>query len=56
MNRTAAVPRHLGMLAFADSYRFPHFLPPQWSLRWWSFLLSQGNLADSMVLSFVIAG
>ena len=46
---------NLVMLAFSDTYFFPAFLPPQWSLRWWGFVLGQGNLADSMVLSFVVA-
>jgi len=46
---------NLVMLAFSDTYFFPAFLPPQWSLRWWGFVLSQGNLADSMVLSFLVA-
>lgn len=46
---------NLVMLAFSDTYFFPAFLPPEWSLRWWGFVLSQGNLANSMFLSFVIA-
>ena len=46
---------HLAMLAFADTYFYPSFLPARPSLKWWGFVLSQDNLASSMVLSFAIA-
>ncbi|WP_459477431.1 ABC transporter permease [Clostridium saccharoperbutylacetonicum] len=46
---------NLAMLAFADSYQYPTFLPEALSFKWWNFVLSQDNLAGAMVLSFVIA-
>ena len=46
---------NLVMLAFADNYQYPSFLPQGLSFKWWSFVLSQDNLAGAMVLSFVIA-
>lgn len=46
---------NLVMLAFADSYQYPEFLPKVLSFRWWTFVLSQDNLAGAMILSFIIA-
>lgn len=46
---------NLVMLAFADNYQYPTFFPKEFSFRWWSFVLSQDNIASSMVMSFVIA-
>lgn len=43
------------MLAFSEEYRYPSFLPSALSLKWWAFVLSQKNLAGSMVLSFIVA-
>jgi putative spermidine/putrescine transport system permease protein len=46
---------NLCMLAFADSYEYPSFLPNALSLKWWKFVFSQGNLLSSMTISFVLA-
>lgn len=46
---------NLVMLAFADEYMYPKFLPSALSLKWWHFVLSQKNLVGSMVLSFIVA-
>lgn len=46
---------NLVMLAFSDEYAYPSFLPSALSLKWWTFVLSQKNLASSMALSFIIA-
>ncbi|MBC2581501.1 ABC transporter permease [Clostridium sp. DJ247] len=46
---------NLAMLAFADNYQYPSFFPQAFSFKWWSFVLSQDNLAWSMILSFIIA-
>jgi putative spermidine/putrescine transport system permease protein len=46
---------NLAMLAFSDTYFYPAFMPPKLSLKWWGFVLSQNNLADSMLLSFAVA-
>lgn len=46
---------NLVMLAFADNYQYPAFLPDALSFKWWSFVLSQDNLAGAMIMSFVIA-
>lgn len=46
---------NLVMLAFAENYQYPSFLPQGLSFKWWSFVLSQDNLAGAMVLSFIIA-
>lgn len=46
---------NLAMLAFADEYMYPTFFPSALSLKWWQFVLSQKNLAGSMILSFIVA-
>ncbi|HEY8805456.1 MAG TPA: ABC transporter permease subunit, partial [Clostridium sp.] len=46
---------NLAMLAFADKYQYPSFLPQAFSFKWWSFVLNQDNLAGAMVSSFLIA-
>ena len=46
---------NLVMLAFSDSYLYPKFFPSALSLKWWQFVLSQKNLAGSMLLSFIVA-
>jgi len=46
---------NLFMLAFADSYEYPGFLPEILSLKWWNFVLSQGNLVSAILTSFVVA-
>jgi len=46
---------NLVMLAFSDEYTYPSFLPSALSLKWWTFVLSQKNLASSMALSFLVA-
>ncbi len=46
---------NLVMLAFSDSYLYPKFFPSALSLKWWQFVLSQNNLAGSMLLSFIVA-
>jgi len=46
------------MIAFADRYMYAEsqrFLPPAFSLKWWTFVLSQKNLVSSISLSFIVA-
>jgi len=46
------------MIAFADKYLYvenPRYFPAALSLEWWRFVLTQKNLASSIVLSFVVA-
>ncbi|WP_028563579.1 ABC transporter permease [Paenibacillus pinihumi] len=46
---------NLAVLAFSDQWRYPDMLPQHWSLRWWSFVLGQDDIAKSIGLSFLIA-
>lgn len=43
------------MLAFADTYQVPHVLPTKFGFQWWKFILSQPDLIQSILNSFVIA-
>lgn len=46
---------NLGILAFANKYDYPTFLPTAFSLQWWKFVFSQENLLGAVIMSFVIA-
>ncbi|MDR2302477.1 MAG: ABC transporter permease subunit [Deltaproteobacteria bacterium] len=46
---------NLIVLAFADSYAYPLFVPNTLSLKWWRFVLNQDNLAATVVTSFAVA-
>jgi len=46
---------NLAVLAFSGQWSYPDALPQQWSLKWWSFVLSKEDIASSIGLSFVIA-
>jgi putative spermidine/putrescine transport system permease protein len=46
---------NLAMLAFADNYQYPHFVPEAFSFKWWSFVFEQDNLVGAMISSFLIA-
>jgi putative spermidine/putrescine transport system permease protein len=41
--------------AFADRWEYPALLPEAWTLRWWSSVLSDPALLDSIKLSFTFA-
>jgi len=46
---------NLAVLAFSGQWTYPDALPQQWSLKWWSFVLSKDDIASSIGLSFLIA-
>jgi putative spermidine/putrescine transport system permease protein len=46
---------NLAVLAFSGSWRYPDLLPNTWSLKWWSFVFQQEDVAKSIGLSFLIA-
>lgn len=43
------------MLAFANTYQFPHVVPQEFGFQWWDFVLSQRNLVESIATSFLLA-
>nr|WP_279671525.1 ABC transporter permease subunit [Flexivirga meconopsidis] len=44
----------LALRAFAGSWTYPHLLPSQWSLRWWSQVWDTPGLTSSIRLSLII--
>lgn len=46
---------NLIMLAFADNYLYPQFIPQRFTLKWWEYVLSQDNLARAIITSFILA-
>ncbi|WP_029192815.1 ABC transporter permease [Paenibacillus harenae] len=46
---------NLAILAFTGNWVYPDVLPKEWSLKWWSFVLEQDEIASSIGLSFLIA-
>jgi putative spermidine/putrescine transport system permease protein len=46
---------NLLILAFSDQWRYPAALPQTWSVKWWSFVFQQDDIAKSIGLSFLIA-
>lgn len=46
---------NLAILAFANKYDYPTFLPTAFSFQWWKFVFSQENLFSAIIMSFVIA-
>ncbi|MGN7165178.1 ABC transporter permease [Paenibacillus cellulositrophicus] len=46
---------NLAILAFTGKWNYPDLLPSVWSLRWWTFVFQQQDIAKSIGLSFVIA-
>ena len=43
------------MLAFANTYQVPHVLPTKFGFQWWRFVLTQPDLIQSILNSFLIA-
>ncbi|MCZ8516639.1 ABC transporter permease subunit [Paenibacillus filicis] len=46
---------NLAILAFTGTWNYPDVLPHQWSLKWWTFVFQQEDIAKSIGLSFLIA-
>ncbi|WP_219839209.1 ABC transporter permease [Paenibacillus sp. R14(2021)] len=46
---------NLAILAFTGNWSYPDVLPHQWSLKWWTFVFKQEDIAKSIGLSFIIA-
>ncbi|NOU86666.1 ABC transporter permease subunit [Paenibacillus sp. LMG 31460] len=46
---------NLAILAFTGKWTYPDILPHEWSLKWWTFVLKQEDIAKSIGLSFMIA-
>ncbi|KQX46678.1 MULTISPECIES: ABC transporter permease [unclassified Paenibacillus] len=46
---------NLAILAFTGKWTYPDILPHEWSLKWWTFVLQQEDIAKSIGLSFMIA-
>jgi putative spermidine/putrescine transport system permease protein len=46
---------NLAILAFTGKWNYPDVLPHEWSLKWWSFVFHQEDIAKSIGLSFLIA-
>jgi len=46
---------NLAILAFTGKWTYPDILPHEWSLKWWTFVFQQEDIAKSIGLSFVIA-
>ncbi|MCY9695261.1 ABC transporter permease [Paenibacillus alginolyticus] len=46
---------NLAILAFTGKWTYPDILPDEWSLKWWTFVLQQEDIAKSIGLSFMIA-
>jgi putative spermidine/putrescine transport system permease protein len=46
---------NLIVLAFSGKWNYPDLLPHMWSLKWWSFVFQQEDIAHSISLSFLIA-
>lgn len=46
---------NLLILAFTGRWNYPDVLPHEWSLKWWTFVFRQEDIANSMGLSFLIA-
>ena len=42
-------------LSFAQDYAYPDFLPRSYGLKWWKYVLSKGQLVDSIITSLVLA-
>jgi putative spermidine/putrescine transport system permease protein len=41
--------------AFADAWRYPGILPQQYSLRWWSWVFTNGDVGKAVFYSFTTA-
>lgn len=46
---------NLAILAFTGKWNYPNVLPSVWSLKWWTFVFQQQDIAKSIGLSFFIA-
>lgn len=46
---------NLVMLAFSKDYLYPKFVPSALSLDWWQFVLSQNDISNAIILSFIVA-
>lgn len=46
---------NLAILAFTGKWNYPDLLPSVWSLKWWTFVFQQQDIAKSIGLSFIIA-
>ncbi|SDN69849.1 putative spermidine/putrescine transport system permease protein [Paenibacillus sp. yr247] len=46
---------NLAILAFTGKWSYPDVLPHEWSLKWWTFVFKQEDIAKSISLSFGIA-
>lgn len=46
---------NLAILAFTGKWAYPDVLPHEWSLKWWTFVFQQEDIAKSIGLSFMIA-
>jgi putative spermidine/putrescine transport system permease protein len=46
---------NLAILAFTGKWSYPDVLPHEWSLKWWTFVFKQEDIAKSIGLSFGIA-
>jgi putative spermidine/putrescine transport system permease protein len=46
---------NLVVLAFSGKWSYPDLLPHMWSLKWWTFVFQQEDIAHSISLSFMIA-
>lgn len=46
---------NLAILAFTGKWTYPDVLPHEWSLKWWTFVFQQEDIAKSIGLSFMIA-
>ncbi|MBE1445739.1 ABC transporter permease [Paenibacillus sp. OAS669] len=46
---------NLLVLAFSGKWQYPAILPQEWSLSWWTYVLTQNEVIESISLSFGIA-
>jgi putative spermidine/putrescine transport system permease protein len=43
------------LLAFSNSYEYPHVFAQSWGTKWWSYVFQQKSLVSSIAQSFIIA-
>lgn len=46
---------HMFIIAFAGDYVYPNPIPTTFSFRWWEYILTKGQLVDSISTSLILA-
>jgi putative spermidine/putrescine transport system permease protein len=46
---------NMTLLAFSNTYEYPHVFAQSWGTKWWSYVFQQKSLVSSIAQSFIIA-